>query len=80
MNLPISGFLGNEARRATSLVVNLAPKRISVPARKEKRIHEKHDKDEKKRGIPPARHDLDEDDVIGEIERPQQPSEKPESS
>lgn len=61
-------------------VANLAPKRISVPGRKEKRVNEKRDRDEKKRSIPPHRRDPDEDDVIGEIERPQQPSEKPESS
>lgn len=48
----------------------------SEPPQKEKQKRQA----DRKHGIPPAERDVDDDSVMGEVEQPPPPSEKPEAS
>ncbi len=64
----------NRRMAARSPAVNLAAQGPHVPIKKEKKREA-----DKERGIIPNGRDAEEDGVIGEVEQPAPPSEKPEA-
>ena len=82
MDLPTSchGACSSQKARSPMASCNpgkgLASGNHRVPPQKDKQKREA----DRKHGIPPAERDVDEDSVMGEVEQPPPPSEKPEAS